>query len=222
GLPAKAGTHLSAPVQAEVWVPAFAGTRTSYLYIRLLSDHRREQALDRGLGIGGAHDLAHDRDAARPGGEALRSVARRDAAERNDRARSNGRRGGERVEAECRAVARLAVGQEDRAQRHVVGAGAELRGGFLSGMRRHADQRLRQSPARRRRIAAARQMYAGGTGHINRIYILMRHDRRAVAAAKHNELSQQRAALFLRQLLLAQAEPAAAAAKRGVSNPEQR
>src|SRR5438132_4600676 len=80
-------------------------------------------------------------------------------------------------------------------------------------MRRDADQPVGQAFTGGRGIAAARQMPAIGVGRQNRGNIIMRHDRRAVTPAERNQLGEERAALLSREVLLAQAEPAAAAGK---------
>ena len=132
------------------------------------------------------------------------------------------RRLGERVEPERRAIAGFADGQEDRAQGDVIGAGGELRRRLLRRVRRDADQPVRQPPSRRCRIAAARQMHAVGAGRDRRLDIVMHDDSRAVAVAERDQRAQQVAALGRRQVLLPQAEPAAAAAKRRLGDLRQR
>src|SRR3954468_3998676 len=84
-----------------------------------------EQASCRFFGVGGAHDLTHDRNAARPRSETGGKVAVIDTAERDHRAGRKPCRLGQRVEPDRGPVAGLAPGQENRAQRRVIGAGGE-------------------------------------------------------------------------------------------------
>ena len=74
---ANAGRHSS--VRRLIVIPAFAGA--------IISRPLPQQAADGGFGVGGAHDFAHHGDAARAGVEAGGGVGRRDAGERDDRAR---------------------------------------------------------------------------------------------------------------------------------------
>ena len=53
-------------------------------------------------------------------------------------------------------------------------------------------------------------MHAGGADRFDRVDIVMRRDGRAIAPAERDQLGEQGAALGRRQILLAQAEPAAA------------
>ena len=69
---------------------------------------RRREGGGRGFGVGGAHDLAHYRDAARTGTEAGGEIGFIDAGERDDRPSGQPSRFGQRIEPDRRAVAGLA------------------------------------------------------------------------------------------------------------------
>src|SRR5207248_1336971 len=75
GRPGESRDPLVSLVDVEKWAPAFAGT-TAYFFsvisvpAWLFDGERGEQAADHRLGVGSAHDLSHDGDAARAGGEA--------------------------------------------------------------------------------------------------------------------------------------------------------
>src|SRR5689334_8031597 len=90
-----------------------------------------EQASGCHFGIGGAHDLAHYRDAARSRLEAGGEISFVDATERDDRAGGELCRLSQRIEPDRRPVAGLAPRQKNRAQRRVIGARRELRGNLL-------------------------------------------------------------------------------------------
>src|SRR5207302_11360401 len=61
-------------------------------------------------------------------------------------------------------------------------------------------------------------MHAGGADRLDCVDVLMRHDERAKRPPEFHEIGEKRATLGCWQILLAQAEPAAAAAKGGFGN----
>ena len=87
-------------------------------------------------------------------------------------------------------------------------------------MRRDTDEPSWQASPRRGRIAAGRQMHAGGADRLDCADVLMRHDERAKRPPEFHEIGEKRATLGCWQILLAQAEPAAAAAKHGFGNAD--
>src|SRR5439155_874501 len=68
------------------------------------------------------------------------------------------------------------------------------------------------------RAPAAR--HAGGADRLDCADVLMRHDERAKRPPEFHEIGEKRATLGCWQILLAQAEPAAAAAKHGFGNAD--
>ncbi len=130
---------------------------------------------------------------------------------------------GETVESQGRAVTWFAVGQKDRAQRRVIGAGAKLCGGLGGSVGGNADQSVGEALARGRGVAAAGKMHRAGSGGERRVDVVVdAWIDGVVAAAEGGELGEEGVALGGRQVLFAQAEPAAAALKGGGGDLGQR
>ena len=175
--------------------------------------YRAENGLHCNLRVSRAHDFPHNRDTMCSGGQAQRGAVCGYAAERDDRTRCCCNDARQTVDTEGRAVAGLAGGDEDWAERDVISAGTQERRSLLGGVRRSADQRAGKPRARRLGARAARQVHAA-CAHVERcVDIIVDRDRRSAAAAERHERTQERPPIRRRQILLTQAEPAAPTVK---------
>src|SRR5262245_10958551 len=89
-------------------------------------------------------------------------------------------------------------------------------------MRRRTDQCVRKPQTGGFGTAAARQVDAGGVRRCDRCEIVVHRHARSVATAERDQRRQESAPLSRRQILLAQAEPAAPARKYRFGNLLQR
>ena len=120
------------------------------------------------------------------------------------------------LDAERRAIAGLAFGHEDRAQRHIVGTRRRSGGDIGDAVRRHADHGVREPLARRGDLTGRLQVGSGRADGGGELDIGTDRECEALLRGDPRETQREIAALARGEVLVAKQQPAPSpAADRG-------